>query len=195
MRYAGKEYRVVCSKSDSQPLIVDIMPADNALHRLILEERKMRDASVKEIAGSIKLYDMGEGNKPEILFLPPENGSLPPVELSPEQENRLRYKIAVRFENMMAQNRESTIIVRPEIHQAYVRDITARIVSKLNAAAEAKNAPQSLQEEQERALDKRRKKSAQTRLQTAEYLKRRDEKYSRYNLTALQVKQMIQHDY
>lgn len=195
MRYAGREYRVVCAQTADKQLLIDIVPADNALHRLILQERQQRDRSTHEIAGSIKLYDMGEGNRPEILFLPAENGGLTPVELSAEEENRLRYKIIARFNEMMAQNQDSTIVVRPEIHQAYVTDICADMTSKIKDALNAADAPQSPQAEQSRILSERRKHAAATRAQTTAYLKRRDEKYSPHGVSALQVKQLLYRDY
>ena len=195
MRYAGREYRVVCTKSNNQPLQIDIAPADKNLHCLILQERKQRDPSTHEIAGSIKLYDMGEGNRPEILFLPPENGSLPPVELSAEEENCLRHKITLRFNQMMEQNQDSTIVVRPEIHQAYVADICAKTLRAAQAAVDAANYPQSLAQERNRELEKRQSKALKTRAQTQEYLKRRDEKYSKHGVSALQIKQLLQRDY
>ncbi len=195
MRYAGREYRVVCTKSDTKPLIIDIMPADKALHQLILQERKLRDASTKEIAGSISLYDMGEGNKPDIFFLPAEHGGLSTVELSEQEENRLRYKITARFEEMMAQNQESTIVIRPEIHQTYVTNICADMISKIKNTVNTADAPQSLREEQNRILSERRKHSAATRAQTTYYLKQRDKKYTASGLSALQVKQLLYRDY
>lgn len=195
MRYAGKEYRVVCAETADKHLLIDIVPADNALHRLILKERQQRDKSTHEIAGSIKLYDMGEGNRPEILFLPPENGGLPPVELSGAEENRLRHKITARFNEMMAKNQDSTIVVRPEIHQAYITDICTDMVSKLENALNAANAPQSLQEEQNRISAERRKNAAATKTQTNEYLRHRDEKYAGSGISALQIKQLLYRDY
>lgn len=195
MRYAGREYRVVCTQSAEKQLTIDIVPADSALHLLILKERKQRDKSTREIAGSIKLYDMGEGNRPEILFLPPENGGLPEHELSAAEENRLRYKITARFEDMMAQNQESTITVRKEIHQAYVMDRFAKIFSSINADFKALNAPQSLQEEQNAEIKNRQIHAAATRAQTQEYLKQRDEKYTKHGVSALQIKQLLYRDY
>lgn len=195
MRYAGREYRVVCTRAADKQLTIDIVPADKALHRLILQERQQRDKSTREIAGSIKLYDMGEGNRPEILFLPPENGGLAPVELSGAEENCLRHKITARFNEMMAQNQESTITVRPEINQAYVTDICADMTGKLKDALYAADAPQSPQAEQHRILSERRKHAAATRTQTQAYLKRRDENYGKSGLCALQIKQLTRQDY
>lgn len=132
MHCLGREYRVVCTQSPNQQVFVDIVPADNALHLLILQERQKRSGEVKEIAGSIKLYDMGEGNAPEILFLPPENGGLPEVELSGAEENRLRYLIKERFNEMMAQNATSTLEVRTEIHQKYVNGVIEDMITAVD---------------------------------------------------------------
>ena len=191
MRYAGKEYRVVCTKSDTHPLQIDIAPANKSLHNLILQERKQRDKSTREIAGSITLYDMGEGNRPEILFLPPENGSLPAVELSAEQENRLRYKITACFNEMMAQNLESTLVVRPETRQAFVANQETQAMN----ATSTPNVPQSPQEEQQKNFIEREQHASAIRTQTQEYLRHRDEKYSKYGVSALQIKQLIHRDY
>lgn len=193
MRIIGKEYRVVCSQNSKNQIFIDIVPADNALHRLILQERQQRSGDTHEIAGSVKLYDMGEGNRPEILFLPPENGGLPEVELSAAEENRLRHKIIARFEEMTAQDRESTLSVRPEIHQAYVNGVLANALSAIDDALAASEQPQSLAEERIQQETERQKHAAQTKMQTAEYLKRRDEKYGK--ISALQVKQLMQRDY
>ena len=195
MRIIGKEYRVVCAKSANKQLIIDIAPADNALHRLILEERRQRDNEVEIIAGSVKLYDMGENNKPEIIFLPPENGGLSPVELSAAEENRLRYKIIARFNEMMAQNQQSTLTVRPDIHQKYVMDIINGMKKDVDAFLNTAEAPQSPAAEQNRILAERKKHADRTRAQTQEYLRRRDEKYAKYNLTSLQIKQLLHRDY
>ncbi len=192
MCYAGKEYRVVCTKSDTEPLIVDIVPADNALHQLIVKERKLRDSSTTEVAGSICLYDMGEGNKPEIMFLPPENGGLSPIELSAAQENMLRHKIIMQFEKMMAQNQKRTITVRTELHQAFTMGIIDTVSNEIDSTQKKINSPQ---EEQMHKLKLQQQKSALTRLQTSEYLKRRDEKYSKHGVLALQIKQLLQRDY
>lgn len=193
MRIIGKEYRVVCSQNSKNQIFIDIVPADNALHRLILQERQQRSGDTHEIAGSVKLYDMGEGNRPEILFLPPENGGLPEVELSAAEENRLRHKIIARFEEMTAQDRESTLSVRPEIHQAYVNGVLANALSAIDDALAASEQPQSLAEERIQQETERQKHAAQTKMQTAEYLKRRDEKYGK--ISALQIKQLMQRDY
>ena len=193
MRIIGKEYRVVCSQNSKNQIFIDIVPADNALHRLILQERQQRSGDTHEIAGSVKLYDMGEGNKPEILFLPPENGGLPEVELSAAEEKRLRHKIIARFEEMTAQDRESTLSVRPEIHQAYVNGVLANALSAIDDALAASEQPQSLAEERIQQETERQKHAAQTKMQTAEYLKRRDEKYGK--ISALQIKQLMQRDY
>ncbi len=191
----GHEYRVVCSQSQDNKVCIDIVPADNALHQLILKERRQRDSSTRIIAGSIKLYDMGEGRTPEILFLPPENGGLTPVELSKEQENMLRHKIAARFAQMREQNQESTIVVRPEIHREYIDKICAKMISNINISLDAADAPQSLQEERTQKFEEQQKHANVTRIQTQEYLRRRDEKYSKYGLSALQIKQLIHRDY
>ena len=136
---------------------------------------------------------MGEGNRPEILFLPPENGGLPEVELSAAEENRLRHKIIARFEEMTAQDRESTLSVRPEIHQAYVNGVLANALSAIDDALAASEQPQSLAEERIQQETERQKHASQTKMQTAEYLKRRDEKYGK--ISALQIKQLMQRDY
>lgn len=195
MRYAGKEYRVVCTKSDTHPLQIDIAPANKSLHNLILQERKQRDKSTREIAGSITLYDMGEGNRPEILFLPPENSSLNSTELTAAEENRLRHKITMRFEEMMAQNQESTITVRPEIHRAYVANNLAEVLKEINDTLNRDDAPQSPQEEQQKNFIEREQHASAIRTQTQEYLRHRDEKYSKYGVSALQIKQLIHRDY
>ena len=195
MHCLGKEYRVVCSQTPDKHTFIDIVPADNALHQLILKERAQRSDAAKIIAGSIKLYDMGEGNRPEIIFLPPENGGLPEVELSTAEENLLRRKITLRFEEMMAQNQQSTIAVRPEIHQEYVNGIVAEMKNALDASLHAAAAPQSLAQEQNKILSERRNRADRTRAQTADYLRRRDEKYTKYNLTSLQIKQLLHRDY
>lgn len=195
MRYAGREYRVVCTQSADKQLIIDIVPAESALHQLILKERQQRDGSTHEIAGSIKLYDMGEGNQPEIIFLPPENSSLNSTELTAAEENRLRHKITMRFEEMMAQNQESTITVRPEIHRAYVANNLAEVLKEINDTLNRDDAPQSPQEEQVREFKRHSNRAAQTRTQTQEYLRHRDEKYSKYGVSALQIKQLIHRDY
>ena len=192
MHYLGKEYRVVCSKTPDMHTIIDIVPADNALHRLILKERKQRSDGAQIVAGSVKLYDMGEGNRPEIIFLPPENSGLPEVELSQAEENLLRHKITARFEEMMAQNLNSTLTVRPEIHQEYVTDIINGMQKDLDDSLSADDTPQA---EQNRILSERQKHAAQTRTQTREYLRRRDEKYGKSGVSALQVKQLIYRDY
>ena len=194
MHCLGKEYRVVCSKTPDKRIIVDIVPADNALHRLILKERSQRNNGVQIIAGSIKLYDMGENNQPEIIFLPPENGGLPPIELSDAEENMLRHKIISRFNQMMAQNQQSTVTVRPEIHQEYVMDIINDMQNAVDLSLSAA-APQSWQEEQYQLSVKRRQRAERTRRQTAEYLRRRDEKYTASRTSALQIKQLIHRDY
>ncbi len=195
MRCIGKEYRVVCSKTPNKHIIVDIVPADNALHRLILKERNQRNDGTQIIAGSITLYDMGENNQPKIIFLPPENGGLPPAELSKATENLLRHKIISRFKQMKAQNQQSTITVRPEIHQEYIDDICADMLSNVNASLYAAAAPQSPQEEQYQLFVERRQRAEHTRRQTAEYLRRRDEKYTSSGTSALQIKQLIHRDY
>ncbi len=195
MRCIGKEYRVVCSQTPDKHTFIDIAPADNALHQLILKERAQRNNAAEVIAGSIKLYDMGEGNRPEIIFLPPENGGLPEVELSTAEENLLRRKITLRFEEMMAQNQQSTITVRPEIHHEYVNSIVDGMKNALEASLQAAKAPQSPAEEQNKILAERRNRADRNRAQTAEYLRRRDEKYTKYNLTSLQIKQLLHRDY
>lgn len=195
MRCLGKEYRVVCSQTPNKHTFIDIVPADNALHRLILQERAQRNDGAEIIAGSVKLYDMGEGNRPEILFLPPENGGLPEVKLSQAEENLLRHKITLRFEEMMAQNQQSTITVRPEIHHEYIDSIIDAMNDTLNASLKASEYPQSPEEEQHKILSERQKRADRTREQTAEYLRRRDEKYTKYNLTSLQIKQLLHRDY
>ena len=195
MRCRGKEYRVVCSQTPDKHTFIDIVPADNALHRLILQERTQRSNATEIIAGSIKLYDMGEGNRPEILFLPPENGGLPEVELSPAEENLLRRKIILRFEEMMSQNQQSTITVRPEIHHEYIDSIITAMNDTLDASLKAAVAPQSPAEEQSIILSNRQNHADKTKAQTQEYLRRRDEKYGKYGLSALQIKQLIYRDY
>ncbi len=195
MHCLGKEYRVVCSQTLNKHTFIDIVPADNALHRLILQERTQRSNATEIIAGSIKLYDMGEGNRPEILFLPPENGGLPEVKLSQAEENLLRRKITLRFEEMMLQNQQSTITVRPEIHHEYIDSIIDAMNDTLDASLKASEYPQSPEEEQHKILSERQKRADRTREQTAEYLRRRDEKYTKYNLTSLQIKQLLHRDY
>lgn len=195
MHILGKEYRVVCSQNSKKQTFIDIVPADNALHRLILQERQQRSQDTHEIAGSIKLYDMGEGNKPDIIFLPPENGGLAEVELSAAEENCLRHKIIKRFEEMMAQNLKSTIVVRPEINQAYVNGILNETLSALNASITDSQQPQSPEQERIWLENQRQNKVARTKAQTQEYLKRRDAKYSSNGLLALQIKQLTHRDY
>ncbi len=195
MHCLGKEYRVVCSQTPDKHTFIDIVPADNALHLLILQERARRSYGAEIIAGSVKLYDMGEGNRPEILFLPPENGGLPEVEFSTAEENLLRRKITLSFEEMMAQNRQSTITVRPEIRHEYIDSIIDAMNDTLDASLKASEYPQSPEEEQHKILSERQKRADRTREQTAEYLRRRDEKYTKYNLTSLQIKQLLHRDY
>lgn len=195
MHCLGKEYRVVCLQTSDKKTIIDIVPADNALHRLILQERLQRDSGTEIIAGSVVLYDMGEDNKPEILFLPPENGGLPEVELSSAQENCLRHKISARFAEMMEQNLQSTLTVRPEIHREYVMNIISGINDALESSLGTTAAPQSPQEEQNRLLAERRRNARRTRTQTEAYLMRRDAKFSKYGLTALQINQLLHRDY
>ena len=195
MHIIGKKYRVVCSQTQDKHLYIDIVPADNALHRLILKERVLQNDGAEIIAGSVKLYDMGEGCKPEILFLPSENGGLEAVELSAAEENRLRYKITAKFNEMLAQNKQSTLNVRPEIHQEYAMEIINGITSKLDASLKTYDAPQSPQEEQNKLFIERRNQAARTREQTQEYLRRRDEKYGKHGVSALQIKQLIYRDY
>ena len=193
MRIIGKEYRVVCSQNSKNQIFIDIVPADNALHQLILQERQQRNCDTHGIAGSIKLYDMGEGNKPEILFLPPETGGLPEVEISAAEENRLRHKIIARFEEMTAQGQESTITVRPEIHQNYVNGVLANALNVIGKTVVASEQPQSFAEYRILQETKRQKHAEQTKIQVTEYLKRRDEKYGK--ISALQIKQLLNRDY
>ena len=193
MHVLGKEYRVVCSQTPDMHTVIDIVPANNALHQLILQERQQRSPQLKVLAGSIALYDMGEGNKPEILFLPPEHGGLSPIELSPAEENRLRFKIAACFEEMMAKNQKSTITIRPEIHRAYVDNIVSGMVNGVEAVSG--EFPKSSAEEAIRQSSEKNQHRMRTRQQTDAYLRRRDSKYSPYNLSALQIKQLLQRDY
>lgn len=191
MHCLGKEYRVVCTKTPEQSCQIDIVPADRALHQLVLKERLVRNKDTKILAGSIKLYDMGEGNRPEILFLPQQSGGLDYIELSPAEENKLRYQITQKFNEMMANNQNSTITVRPEIHQEYVRNIITDMAGKFNEVLNLTHTPQSVAEEAEKFGEEQRAHKEKTRQMRKAYLARRDAKYSPYHLTALQIKQLL----
>lgn len=195
MHCLGKEYRVVCSETPEKRCVIDIVPAQSALHLLILKERQQRSEGIKIIAGSIALYDMGENVAPEILFLPSNRGGLDYGELSAVKENQLRYKIRQKFADMMAHNINSTLEVRPEIHNEYVNGIISCMAEQCNLAIEAKNAPKSIQEEREKLFLQQKLRKEKIRAQTNAYLAKRDEKYSRYHLTALQIKQLLSCDY
>lgn len=191
MHCLGKEYRVVCTQTPEQACVIDIVPADQALHQLILKERLVQNKATKILAGSISLYDMGEGNRPEILFLPPQRGGLEHIELLPAEENRLRYKITRKFNEMMANNLNSTITVRPEIHQEYVKNIITGMVNKFDEVLNTANAPQSITEETNLYREEQALQKEKTRAATAVYRANRDAKYSPYHLTALQIKQLL----
>ena len=193
MHIIGKEYRVVCSQTQDKHLYIDIVPADNALHRFILKQRASQSNDTEIIASFVKLYDMGEGSRPEILFMPPENGES--VELSAIEENRLRYKIVSAFNEMMAQDKQNTLNLHPEIHKEYNMKIINGMTSASGSTLKTDNAPQSLQEEQNKLFIERRNQAARTREQTQEYLRRRDEKYGKHGVSALQIKQLIYRDY
>lgn len=195
MHCFGKEYRVVCLETADKRCVIDIVPAESALHLLVLKERQQRDEGIKIIAGSISLYDMGEGMNPEILFLPNNRGGIDFEELSAEKENQLRYKIRQKFAEMMAHNINSTLEVRPEIHQAYVDGVIASMNAQCNDMIEALDAPKSIQEEREKLFLQQKLRKEKIRAQTNAYLAKRDEKYSRYHLTALQIKQLLSCDY
>lgn len=191
MHCLGKEYRVVCTQTPEQGCQIDIVPSDQALHQLILKERLVQNKATKILAGSISLYDMGEGNRPEILFLPPQRGGLEHIELLPAEENRLRYKITQKFNEMMANNQSSTITVRPEIHQEYVRNIITDMASEFDAVLSRANTPQSLAEETNLRREEQARQKERTHAATAAYRANRDAKYSPYHLTALQIKQLL----
>jgi len=194
MRGIGREYRVVCSQTDDKQVYIDIVPAEDALHMLILQERELLKTNVKLIAGSIKLYDMGEGNVPEILFLPPENGGLPTKDLSAAEENKLRYMIKAKFKEMQSKGLSSTLSVRADVMQKYL----SGIVNKLNMQVENIDNlrfPRSAAEEREQAEERRQRSALLLKQQKSEYLRRRDEKYREYNTLPLKIKQLIQRDY
>ena len=71
----------------------------------------------------------------------------------------------------------------------------ALFVSLFVPSAFATDTKPSPQEEHSRILSERRKHTAATRTQTANYLRRRDEKYSSHGISALQVKQLLYRDY
>jgi hypothetical protein len=194
MHCFGKEYRVVCMETADKRCVIDIVPAGSALHLLVLKERQQRDAGIKIIAGSISLYDMGEGMNPEIFFLPNNRGGIDFKELSAEKENQLRHKIRQKFAEMMANNINSTLEIRPEIHQAYVDGVIASMNSQCNDMIEALDAPKSIAEERKKLYEERELKKARIRAERQAYLERRDAKYSPYHLTALQIKQLLGRD-
>lgn len=195
MHCLGKEYRVVCSKTPEKSVIIDIVPAESNLHQLVLKELQKRNSETKLIAGSISLYDMGEGNRPEILFLPSERGGLEYEELLAAEENKLRYMITRKFNDMMAQNINSTIVVRPEINQEYVNGFISNVARQLEVVRNSVDAPKSITEERNRLQEQQRLRKEKTREQTNSYLEKRDAKYSKYKLTALQIKQLLHRDY
>ena len=65
---SNKKYRVICTKERfNDNIIVDIAPANGAIHDMMFASRKKQNNKLEDVAGSIYLTDV-TGTEPEIKF-------------------------------------------------------------------------------------------------------------------------------
>ncbi len=70
---SNTKYRVICTKERfDDNIIVDITPANGAIHDMMFASRKRQNNKLEDIAGSIYLTDIA-GTEPEIKFANVEN--------------------------------------------------------------------------------------------------------------------------
>ena len=214
-----KKYKVVCTKSQfSGEQYIDIAPAEGVIHDQILYSRvqlhkQTETYLLSKVMSSIYLSD----DNGDISVEFPKSQT---AENTPEYKKEQRLKdllepqIIRQYKDMRAAGNNSTLQIC-DINEMYALDEYEDIAYapyddfddvSLQAMEKSANlrerlkhtetpTPQSPQEEQAQITRERKNHSAHTREQTQEYLRRRDEKYSKYNLTSLQIKQLLHRDY
>lgn len=111
---SNKKYRVICTKERfDDNIIVDITPANGAIHDMMFASRKKQNNKLEDVAGSIYLTDV-TGAEPEIKFAN--------VETLPKNCNLYFYyeKLAKKltpliikvYHEMKASGKESTLDIK-----------------------------------------------------------------------------------